>query len=214
MLRLQAEKEEAARAAAQIEMLRLQAKEVEARAAAAAQIEMLRLQAEKEEAVRVAAAAQIEMLRLQAEEEEAARAAAQIEMLRLQAKEEEARVAAAAEFEMQRLQADEEEAVRVAAAAQIEMQRLQDEDRVRKEEESRGLKELELAAMKSAHEHEIDRLEKEVEASRIASVFSESARSMQEDIARISNVKAAQKLHTEREKFAREAEAIRYKIHK
>ena len=94
------------------------------------------------------------------------------------------------------------------------MQRLQDEDRVRKEEEARGLKELEFAAMKSAHDHEIDRLEKEVEASRIASVFSESARSMQEDIARISIVKAAQKLQTEREKFAREAEAIRYKIYK
>ena len=60
---------ETAAAAAEVEMLRLQAEEEEARVAA--HIEMLRLQAEEEEA-RVAAAAEFEMQRLQAEEEEAA----------------------------------------------------------------------------------------------------------------------------------------------
>ena len=166
------------------------------------------------------------MLRLQEEEEEeeAIRMAAE----EAAAEEEERRTKEAGALFSQQTLAREAEELRIreleaeVAAYDVERLRLaevlriqiQDEDRVRKEEEARGLKEQELAAIKLAHDHEIERLEKEVEASRIASVFSESARSMQEDIARISSVKAAQKLQTEREKFAREAEAIRYKMHK
>ena len=179
---------EKARVEAEAEMLRLQAEE---------EAEIIRLQ--EEEVARAFEKADADAEELKRVEEEWALFARQTQIR----EEEEKRIreleAEVAAYDIERLR-----------LAEVLHMQIQDEERIRKEEEARGSKELEMAALKSAHDHEIERLEKEVESSRIASVFSESARSMQEDMARISSVKAAQKLQLEREKFAREAESIRY----
>ena len=217
MMRLQAEKE--ARVEAEAEMMRLQAVE---KARVEAEAEMMRLQAKEDaEMMRLQAEEEAEMMRLQEEEDARAFERAEADAEEVKRVEEEgalfARQTQTREEEEKRIRELEAEVAaydveRLRLAEVLRMQ-IQDEERIRKEEEARGLRELEIAAIKSAHDHEIERLEKECESSRIASVFSESARSMQEDMARISSVKAAQKLQTEREKFAREAESIRYVIY-